>query len=1127
MKRFLLSKSFLLVIINIFSFILISLILISFFLSKLPEQTINFIDNKFIKNFDVEFSIIESRGNTFYPAFKISDLKILKQDKLFLAADEISGSLDILNSLFLMRPKILSINIKSGTIFLNDSVLTDKDHLKINAELNINTVDHIDGYIHLVKENIMASVFLTSKNNTQKYLINIPSNAWLSNLPIELNDDLKNLRFSLNLMGDKKSSIWNSIGSLNIRELKSNFLKLKEINASFSGLYQDKSIFLSLRELNKPFVSKQNLILIDFEKSVARISDLYINRDFFDIDFLLNIQKIGLKNLTYIFKENDPFFSSRFESMDINDLYLKSINDLSGIILLNNDLTKFKLGGGQILLETYDDGFYKMDAIGTISYSNAINQLDSDILLSNSNEKLQLTMRNFSQEKYKLDLVTKDISSDLFVSLLPKNLTSLKNNLRSSLKVDSLSNLYLTIDNSFDDNSFNYLRGSIESDQFKYQLSDNQLIESVSFKLSLDNSDIAIILENGSFNSFPFKSIHSHIDTRSNILKYSSNHQITIDDLIESNNSLIELVQDQDASFPINSIGIINLTSSNNVNYANLKLEDIELKISSDLDIQKTRGNIFIDNFNNAYGYISAIGFNQDINGFVKAKNLNSNFSISIRSDIEIDMAALFPSSAFFSIDGKELSEIKLSYDLENGFKINIFNDLSSTEILSDIQFFNKPFEIQLPTHVEISNLATPNIKIHNDIFDTLIILNEGNIGGYFKSGDYFDKKVLSLKNDKEFQLFIDIPKLNFEDLSFNQINNQNTGSTLLIKDIEFHFDELLLFGNSFNSQSGKISLMGNSTELSLQGNDLNGTISFGDDGFTKIDLKDSKINYFSFPNRSGGDQYMKMRLLGENINIDGVKIKDLDIYILENRDVITIDNIKVVSKNINISPLNTDEKAYISYNKTSDLYKVKGIFEFNKPSKQIQDYLDYDFEYLKTDMNVEWISTKRLNNLQGKLSFLVKGLKLEQEISNSVLLKTLGIFNLKAFFSTLSEIDLSEENRGNLNIRRGEGSFIFMKDKARISDPLIIETNFAKMKWIGDIQKDRRNNLSDLDLFLEMRLTISDNLPWYAAFLGGFPAVAGGMVIGSIFEEGINEISTINYQVQGDINNPELLRLE
>ena len=59
------------------------------------------------------------------------------------------------------------------------------------------------------------------------------------------------------------------------------------------------------------------------------------------------------------------------------------------------------------------------------------------------------------------------------------------------------------------------------------------------------------------------------------------------------------------------------------------------------------------------------------------------------------------------------------------------------------------------------------------------------------------------------------------------------------------------------------------------------------------------------------------------------------------------------------------------------------------------------------------------------------------------------------------------------------------------------------------------------------MRLTISDNLPWYAAFLGGFPAAAGGLVISSIFEDGITDISTLNYQVSGDINNPKLLRLE
>ena len=44
--------------------------------------------------------------------------------------------------------------------------------------------------------------------------------------------------------------------------------------------------------------------------------------------------------------------------------------------------------------------------------------------------------------------------------------------------------------------------------------------------------------------------------------------------------------------------------------------------------------------------------------------------------------------------------------------------------------------------------------------------------------------------------------------------------------------------------------------------------------------------------------------------------------------------------------------------------------------------------------------------------------------------------------------------------------------------------------------------------------------------FLGGFPAVAGGIVIGSIFEEGINDISTINYQIKGDINEPDIIKI-
>ena len=189
---------------------------------------------------------------------------------------------------------------------------------------------------------------------------------------------------------------------------------------------------------------------------------------------------------------------------------------------------------------------------------------------------------------------------------------------------------------------------------------------------------------------------------------------------------------------------------------------------------------------------------------------------------------------------------------------------------------------------------------------------------------------------------------------------------------IEFYFDELKLLGNAFNTQTGKINILGDATELTLKGNDLNGLISIGSDGFTKINLKNSKIKSLSLPKESRSEQITNMRLIGENINIDGIKIDAFDFYILENSEVIPIDNIKVKSKFINIEKLTQEEKAYISYNKKRDLYKVKGSYELSKIPKEIKKFLGYDFEYLQSNMNVEWTSAKKLNNLQGMLSFLV-----------------------------------------------------------------------------------------------------------------------------------------------------------
>jgi uncharacterized protein YhdP len=96
-----------------------------------------------------------------------------------------------------------------------------------------------------------------------------------------------------------------------------------------------------------------------------------------------------------------------------------------------------------------------------------------------------------------------------------------------------------------------------------------------------------------------------------------------------------------------------------------------------------------------------------------------------------------------------------------------------------------------------------------------------------------------------------------------------------------------------------------------------------------------------------------------------------------------------------------------------------------------------------------------------------------------------------------------------------------------RLTSPLFIETNAAKMRWVGQIDKNSKNNLNDLDLNLDLRIRIGENLPWYAAILGGIPAVAGSAVINELFEEDINNLTNYQYEIFGTISEPKLERIK
>ena len=99
-------------------------------------------------------------------------------------------------------------------------------------------------------------------------------------------------------------------------------------------------------------------------------------------------------------------------------------------------------------------------------------------------------------------------------------------------------------------------------------------------------------------------------------------------------------------------------------------------------------------------------------------------------------------------------------------------------------------------------------------------------------------------------------------------------------------------------------------------------------------------------------------------------------------------------------------------------------------------------------------------------------------------------------------------------------------QNRALLNKPIKLETAEAKMSWTGEILKNNNGFMDQLDLSLEMRLKVSENIPWYAAVFGGIPALAGGFVLENIIDERVDDASTFEFNITGSIDDPKIIRL-
>ena len=270
----------------------------------------------------------------------------------------------------------------------------------------------------------------------------------------------------------------------------------------------------------------------------------------------------------------------------------------------------------------------------------------------------------------------------------------------------------------------------------------------------------------------------------------------------------------------------------------------------------------------------------------------------------------------------------------------------------------------------------------------------------------------------------------------------------------------------------------------------------------------------------------LNLRIILSNSTVNNIFFEDLSAYIQKSGSKLGINNIQLSSRTIKTYGGKPEANNFF-YDSKKDFYRLKGKYIIENLNFNPLNFNDnFKLGYANLDLNFQFKNIKNLNSLEGEGKLLFKDLTWDSFVPNSAALNLLGVFNLKNIIGKVANLDLSLDEYAQTKIDRLEMYPIAAKNYVRLNETMTIETNSSKMMWRGLIQKDNFGNFDELDLSLDVRLRITENLPWYAGIFVGLPAAAGALFFNEVFQEDLSNASTIQFDVKGPINNPVLDRI-
>ncbi len=1124
-------------------FFLIALNSIYFF----PKNVVQAADRYFLTSHSLDYKNLTNTGNLLNPILQFDDLRVIEEQEVLVNASKLTLGINLFPSIFLKKIILSKLSISDGKInykssdsdrgsvirlavgenlsfsFTNFLFIRDGSPIKINGSINGSRSKSLAAQLSFLHENNLSTIAVNSTDHSYSFAANLHAYKWLGLIPGISSSRIKDLNLGLNAVGSIGSDQSIIQGSLRYEGLNLGSLAIKGNQGSFKFQSMNHYATLKLNQFINPFLDEQFPIQINLKQKSIVAPKIYITNDVLELNNS-QLSNLAIENLFLSFKKSFFQSSGLIKDLDISNIYFKEILNLTGRFSGTGNSFRFQINSPSAFLVNYDGQNVPAAIVGDGNFSELGLALKAKIKSNSSYVNFNLGIQPSSQHPISITLKGQDVSQELIRTTFPASFSGVNNFISSNIIPSKKNTLYLKYLSPGNETKPQF-KAKILLQESQAKLNTDLTINFLTALVEVGKDNLYVYSPSGNISNLPSNSIFGALNFTTQNLQFSSSHSLSSEILSGSSVNLAETFKSFNAYAAHK--GQINLASKKLNNAISIKTEKFNLLLLKNLDMKFDQGNIFIVNLDSLFGSMPANLLKKDISISLHGKDLIKKYSLNFFSKIQLELENYLPQSSYFNLEGKEFFDLNLSVDHKSEPELNIFSNLERTSIASPLNFLKKKDSLSIPTTIKVYNFSNPSIKVTNQMVD-LEIRGMEEPQGYISLGGALPARLSHFKKISGLNFYVNAPSFNTKELNAISFKPNGNGS-IRINKLAFDIESAEIFDNLISNVSGLFSFKKSEISGDMTGKNLNARFIRDKTGFMKITLNNSTLRNLNL--NFGGESKIKSninsRLVVKNSLLGGVKIKDLDVYFLKNNDVLTLNNIRLQSNLMSINPTAGSNNAYFSMNTSKPLYKIKGDFLI-KDSMKIPFVRDIaDFSYFNGTLNLQWKNLSTLSNIEGETSFILKDLTVQNSLSNSLAFNLLGVLNLKNIIGKIANLDLSIDEYTSTKLSRVEANMLFNKSKLRLTAPLFVETNTAKMKWVGQINKDYKNSLNELDLNLDLRIRVGENLPWYAAILGGLPAVAGSAVINKVFEEDINDLSNYQYEILGTISQPELRRIK